>query len=548
MIEVKLREEKLSLTEKTRPLPDSIWRHASFIFMFGGHIKHEKDKMMNRLILCAAIGALLTACDSVPSTSQKPSVNSVAMGQSKIPASFSPDLIEKMKTHKLPGFSLAIIDNYEVVYSEQWGVKATTSEVAVNGSTAFSTASMSKPVTALLSVILEEKGLIDLNDPINDYLVRWKIPNNEFTTAMPVTWTHLLSHTSGATQFSGFADFYEGDKIPTLVESLEGKLPRYNGVPLDFVFTPGSDWRYSGGGYTILQMALEDHFQKPLHILAQDYIFGPLGMVNTTMIQPNEAGFLTDVASVHDSKGDVIRSGIPITPQVAPSGMWSTPQDMAKLAIAMQKALRGDTDSAISSKTAHKLTNIISLKSSSGHSLFGPRSFGFDNIDWMILGGSNTGVGGEILASMERGRGVIFFGNGDRANRTPVFTYVRGRVLDMMNWEQPYNGEIVTNIPRELIKAATGPYKDFFYGENLTMNIVEESGKLYLESPIFEYFLGEKRSEMIYLGDNIFKVVDYPNKLQFNLNEQAKLVSISLLRGNSDRLTETLLLEDIKVK
>lgn len=501
---------------------------------------------MKHLFLGVAVAAFVTACGSVTNkdTPAKPTVTTQA--QTKIPESFTTDMTETMRKHNLKGFSLAIFENYEVVYSQQWGVKASTTGELIDKDTAFSTASMAKPITALLSVTLEEKGLLNLDDPISGYLKRWSIPQNEFTKNTPVTWKHLLSHMSGADQFSGFSDFYEGDKIPTLLESLEGKLPRYNGVPLDFVFTPGSEWRYSGGGYTIVQMALEDHFQKPLHLLAKEYVFDPLGMERTTMVQPNEEGFITNIASVHDSKGDVIRSGIPITPQVAPSGMWSTPEDMAKLAIAMQKALLGDKDSLISQKTAEKLTDIITLKSSSGHSLFGPRSFGFANTDWLLLGGSNTGVGGEVLASMEKGKGYAFFGNGDRPNRTPVFTSARGEIIDMMGWQQTYDGVVVQDVPKTLITAITGSYSDFLYGEVPETEITNEDGKLYYVSAIFEYFIGQKKSDMIYLGDNTFKIMDHPNTLRFNLDNQNSLTSITLSRNNDPNLSETIGLDKLQ--
>ncbi len=219
---------------------------------------------------------------------------------------------------------------------------------------------------------------------------------------------------------------------------------------------------------------------------------------------------------------------------------------MAKLAIAMQKALRGDKDSLISQKTAEKLTDIITLKSSSGHSLFGPRSFGFANTDWMLLGGSNTGVGGEVLASMEKGKGYAFFGNGDRPNRTPVFTSARSEIIDMMSWQQTYDGMVVQDVPKTLINAITGSYSDFLYGEVPETKIINEDGKLYYASPIFEYFIGKQKSEMIYLGDNTFKITDHPNTLRFNLDNQNSLTSITLSRNNDPNLSETIGLDKLQ--
>ena len=488
--------------------------------------------MKKMILLTSALALLLAGCGSVTNTHEAPNIEPTIENSTKINASFSAELEAKMQAHNLKGFSMAVIEDYKVVYSNQWGIKAAGSDALLDQDTAFSTASTAKVITALICLMMEEKGLINLDDPISDYLTRWSLPESDYTKNIPVTWKHLLSHMAGTTQH-GFADFYEGDAIPTLIDSVEGRLPRYSNEPISFEFEPGTDWKYSGGGYTIIQMALEDHFKKPLHILASENIFGPLGMDNTTMIQPNEAGFLTNVASVHDSDGNVIRSGLPITPQVSASGMWSTPQDLAKLAIAMQKTLRGDKNTVISRKVATAATDIISIKTSGGNSLGWMRAFGFGNTDWMRFSGSNTGVGSDLLASMEDGYGLIFFANGEKPNRFPVTGYVRGEVIEMMQWGSIKNKGKAA--PKNLIDAVKGPYKDLLYG--MSAEVMSLNDKVYLVSPVFQHFLGKDRSEMIYLGENTFKVLDYPNQIRFNLDDKNQVRSLTMLRNKDDNLS-----------
>jgi len=270
------------------------------------------------------------------------------------------DMVQKMQKHNLHGMSVAVFENYKIVWTHQWGIKAADSKDKIDANTSFSTASTSKAIVAILCGILEEKGLIDLDAPISTYLKRWKLPQSEFTIDIAPSWMHFLSHTAGTTQ-GGFADFYEGDKIPTIVQSLQGELlPRYN-KEIAFQFTPGSNWEYSGGGYVIIQMALEDYFQKPLADLVNKYVFKPLNLGNTTMKQPNEVGFLNNVAKVHNAKGEIIKTGLPITPQVAPSGMWSNPTDLAIIAIEMQNALQNKNNTIISQKVAKRITKVMSL-------------------------------------------------------------------------------------------------------------------------------------------------------------------------------------------
>ncbi|NHQ68852.1 serine hydrolase domain-containing protein, partial [Elizabethkingia miricola] len=254
---------------------------------------------------------------------------------------------------------------------------------------------------------LEERGFINLNDPIDKYLKRWHLPKSKFTENNSPTWKQFLNHTAGTSQ-GGFEDHYEGDTIPTITQSLLGQIPRYD-KEIEFLFTPGTNFEYSGGGYVIVQMALEDTLNKSIAELAQEYIFSPLGMKNTTMIQPNEKGFLSNVALVHDKDGKVIRTGLPITPQVGASGMWSTPTDLAKLSIEIQNALRNKNNKVISHSVAKKVTEVTTFKNAVGGWSYGwQKSFGYSNYDWFSCNGSNTGVGGNVLASMTDGNGMVF--------------------------------------------------------------------------------------------------------------------------------------------
>ena len=103
---------------------------------------------------------------------------------------------EMMSQYNLKGLSVAVFENYKIIWTNQWGIKAAGSEEKNDQNTAFSTASISKPITAIVCAMLEEKGLIDLDDPIEKYLKRWKLPKSNFTKDSNVTWKQLLSHLS----------------------------------------------------------------------------------------------------------------------------------------------------------------------------------------------------------------------------------------------------------------------------------------------------------------------------------------------------------------
>ncbi len=342
---------------------------------------------------------------------------------------------EAMQQHGLVGLSVVVFDNYQIAWSKTWGYKFRGGTEKIDDETAFSTASISKAITATLLALLEEKGLLDLDEPVNKYLKRWKLAENSYTKEVPVTFRHLLSHTAGTTQH-GFADFYKGDQVPTLLESLQGKLPRYN-APVQVTSLPGTNWSYSGGGYSVAQMAVEDHLGKSLAALAEEYLFRPLGMEHTTMYQDGHPKFLRNVAKVHNQQGEIIKTGIPICPQTAASAMWSTPVDMAKFLIELQRALAGKPTQVISSAVAKKVTAVQTTRTVGGWSMGWERYHRLGNRSWFSHGGANTGTGGHIYATMEDGNGIAFFGNGPNNIRIPVLDKLRNSIILAHDWKQP---------------------------------------------------------------------------------------------------------------
>ena len=462
----------------------------------------------------------MTASGQAPTVSSMPALNELWAS-----------LPNEMERSNLRGLSVAVIDNFEIIDLQTFGVKSAETRGEVTEETVFSTASMSKPVTALVCMKLADEGIIDLDAPIARYLKSWQLPQSDQPGAANVTWRQLLTHTAGTSQH-GFADYYEGDRLPTLIDSLEGRLPRYD-KPIEFLFPPGTDWRYSGGGYVIVQLALEDHTGIPLPELAERKVFGPLGMDHTTMVQPGSPGFPDNAALVHDEDGKIIRTGLPITPQISASGMWSTPADLATFVIAIQKALAGYEAGPISPAEARAMTDIFSLKPVGGMSMPFFRGFGFGNTDWFRHDGSNTGVNGDMFGSTRGGYGLVMLGNGDDANTGPVFATLRREIIERMGWSQ--RQKLASKpLPEPLTSRLLGTYTGLLYDLGLEYRIEKQDGRLWISSEFFGQFLGQDRSEMHYLGDDTFVIEDYPNQLQFDCRVDTDECVVTLSRPDSN--------------
>jgi CubicO group peptidase (beta-lactamase class C family) len=187
-------------------------------------------------------------------------------------------------TAKLVGSSnrgnavVALIDDGSV-----YGVHAVSVGEAVDVNTVFQVASLSKWITAWGVMALVQEGKLDLDAPVSTYLTRWTLPASKFDTNK-VTARRLLSHTAGLTDGLGYAGFAPNAAVQSLEESLKraaDALPGASGTT-EVGYEPGSESRYSGGGYAILQLLIEELSGESFEDFMQRTIFRPLGMVRSS--------------------------------------------------------------------------------------------------------------------------------------------------------------------------------------------------------------------------------------------------------------------------
>mgnify|MGYP001800512163 CR=1 FL=1 len=156
---------------------------------------------------------------------------------------------ERLKELGIPGVSIAVLKDGEIEWAKGYGMAAVSENRPVTTETMFLAGSISKPVAAIRAHQLAEEGIIHLDSNVNTYLSSWQLPDNEFTTREKATTRRILNHTAGLTVW-GFPGYDKGDVVPSAVEVRDGKG---NTDPVRVYQEPGTDWMYSGGGYTIMQ-------------------------------------------------------------------------------------------------------------------------------------------------------------------------------------------------------------------------------------------------------------------------------------------------------
>jgi len=253
-------------------------------------------------------------------------------------------LRERMEALNVPGISIAVINKGAIEWARGYGMADVSSARAVTPHTRFQAGSISKPVTAMAVLTLVERGVLSLDHDVNDYLIRWKLPDNVFTAQRAVTLRALLSHTAGV-NVHGYEGYSAGTPAPNLLEVLDGKHPA-NSAAVRVDALPGSAWRYSGGGYEIVQQLLEDTVNERLSQFARNTVLAKIGMRESSFALPAEwkasaaHGYLTD--------GRPVAGGWHSYPETAAAALWATPSDIARFVIEIQESLAGRSNRVLS--------------------------------------------------------------------------------------------------------------------------------------------------------------------------------------------------------
>ena len=155
----------------------------------------------------------------------------------------------------------------------------------VDQNTIFQVSSLSKFVSAVGVMKLVEMGKINLDTPVSHYLKRWKLPPSAFDNEL-VTVRRLLSHTAGLTDGLGYSGFENRDSIQTIESSLNKAKDADTGISgeVKVGIEPNSEWKYSGGGFTLLQLLVEETSGQSFNDFMVTNVFKPLKMNSSTYI------------------------------------------------------------------------------------------------------------------------------------------------------------------------------------------------------------------------------------------------------------------------
>ncbi len=421
------------------------------------------------------------------------------------------NLVSQMKALGVPAVSIATIRNGAIDWAQAYGVSSIQG-APVSTETLFGAASISKPVTALGVLKLAEEGKIDLDTNVNQYLKRWKVPDNGFTAKQKVTVRELLNHTSGIGTHNG--EIYDpSTPIPTLLQLLEGQKPART-PPVRVEAIPGTKFAYSNGGYLVLSLLIEDVTGESFAEYMKRTVLNPIGMKHSTFDAPLPLEWRGHAATAYGADG---KFAVPpskfVEPNLAAGGLWSTATDLARLLLEVQREYDGR-----SHKVLHQQT--IRMMVSPEKDIKSPRHYGLG----FEVGGSpeNPYIRHEGSAYFQddmveylRGNGIVVMtsGGGGGALADEVIRSA-GTVYDFPDFKSIEHS--VVDVSASILPDYVGTYgyiKVTLDGDHLSAEIPAGSpaARLYPESP------------------TRFFILDGPQELSFVLDSQQKATEVEFI-------------------
>lgn len=381
------------------------------------------------------------------------------------PAAFNEvrDLVVRAVEEGLsPAIGVAVVQKGELVWLETFGKADMGGGIAATPDTPFPLTSCTKPATALAFLLLKERGLIDLDKPVNVYLGENTVRASHGDTA-DITVRRLLNHTAG---FARYSSYYYPPVQPAPVAQV---LARYGQA----VLAPGESFEYSNLGYAIAGAVLEKAADAPWAEFMQKNLFSPLGLGHSAAEPPANGARLYS----RDAADRLMPLPAALSDHAAGSGLWMSLSDAAKF---LRLVLGEGT---VDGKTLLKPESVREL-------LDAPASAKQAGLGWFIAdylnqksyshAGSMPGAMAELRGFPADHSGVVVFTNADGNNLTgQIIWAVAQKLFPGVEEKQPE--------PREVSEAALERFHgdwaatlDHFSGPVKLTLLIEDEDTAYL--------------------------------------------------------------------
>ncbi len=381
--------------------------------------------------------------------------------------------------------------------------------------TLFQAGSISKSLSAIGALRLVEQGKLSLDEDANRQLASWHIPPNEQTRSKEVSLRRLLNHSAGTT-VHGYQGYSEGQVLPTLVQVLDGVAPA-NSEPVRVDVVPGSTWRYSGGGYSIVQLMMSEASRQPFDRYMKTAVLERLGMAQNTFTAPLPLSWHPLTATAYDSAGRALAGRWHTYPESAAAGLWTTPSDLARVVLAVQQAEAGKSDNILS----RRLASVMLTRGLGEYGL----GFFVENLgDRTSFGhsGGTEGFRAQLYGYTHSGQGVVVMTNSD--NGADLISEILCSIAAEYRWPE---FKVIEKVSITGDAATNGQVAEDYQLLDKPVHIVAEGDRLYFQSDLF----GPKRMELFPESKTAFFMTALDMAIRFERDGDGAIGGFNLLRG-----------------
>lgn len=426
-------------------------------------------------------------------------------------------LTERMAFYQVPAVSIALINNGRVEWARAYGLADVARQQPATVRTLFQAGSVSKSLSAIGALRLVDQGQLSLEQDVNGQLTAWKIPPSELTRGKTVSLRLLLNHSAGLT-VHGYRGYARGQAIPTLVQVLNGTPPA-NSEPVRVDVVPGSLWRYSGGGYSVVQLLLMEATRQPFDRYMQTAVLDRLGMSQSTFAFPLPRNRHSLAATAYDGHGQALAGRWHTYPESAAAGLWTTASDLARVVLAVQQAEAGQSDQLLSRSMASAM-----LTRGLGEYGLGFYVENLGETTSFSHSGGTEGFRAQLYGYTRSGQGVVVLTNSD--NGAALISEILSSVAAEYGWPE-FKAVEKAAIPGNLSinSQVAGDYELL----DKPAHIVAEGTRLYFQSDLF----GANRLELFPESETSFFMTAQNMTLRIERGGEGAIVGFRLLRGAS---------------
>lgn len=379
-------------------------------------------------------------------------------------------LKERMAYHHTPGLSIAVIHDGRIEWARGFGVRERGRTEPVTEGTLFQAGSISKPVFALAVMRLVEEGKLDLDEDVNRYLTSWKVPASGGWQPR-VTLRQILGHSAGLT-VHGFPGYTTTEPRPSVVDVLNGRPPSNTPAVLVNIL-PGVQFRYAGGGTTAAQQLVMDAVGKPFPRIMRELVLDPLEMRDSTYEQPLPPDRARVAATAHPWKGVPLEGKWHVYPEMAAAGLWTTPSDLARAGVEVQKALLGESKRVLSARSVAQMLTPSAASEDIGIGFFlegKERNVRFGH------GGWDEGFVADMAVYKDLGLGAVVMINSNEGG--PLLDEIRRAIAREYGWPGYFDEEKgEAAVSAEALDAYVGRYEA---KSGFACTVSKENARLFL--------------------------------------------------------------------